>query len=70
MFDLKRLNISTNTAFEGTNYDPDRRYRVEGRLPWWTPMIPMGETNVNTAITSEEQNPDPTNLVKPVVGGK
>ena len=66
MFDMKRLNIGVNTAYEGTNYDPDRRFNQEGRLPWWTPMIPKGEVDVNKGINEDTQNPDPTNLVLPV----
>ena len=66
MFDMKRLNIGVNTAYEGTNYDPDRRFIQEGRLPWWTPMIPKGEVDVNKGINEDTQNPDPTNLVLPV----
>ena len=66
MFDMKRLDIGVDNAYEGTNYDPDRRFRHDGRLPWWTPMIPKGEVDVNKGIDEDTQNPDPTNLLTPV----
>ena len=66
MYDMKRLNMGVNCAYEGTNYDPQRRFNSETRLPWWTPMIPMGETQVNLGIPANENNPDPTNVVEPL----
>lgn len=63
MYDMKRLNMGVNCAYEGSNYDPQRRFNTETRLPWWTPMIPLAETQVNLGIPAEDNNPDPTNVV-------
>lgn len=66
MYDMKRLNMGVNCAYEGTNYDPQRRFNTKARLPWWTPMIPLGETQVNQGIPAKDNNPDPTNVVEPL----
>lgn len=65
MYDMKRLNMGVNCGYEGTNYDEQRRFNSEGRLPWWTPMIPQAETQVNLGIPADKNNPDPTNLLQP-----
>ena len=67
MYDMKRLDIGVKCGYEGTNYDEQRRFNSEGRLPWWTPMIPQSETQVNLAIPVDKNNPDPTNLILPWV---
>ncbi len=63
MFDYKRLDMGVNTSFEGTNYDPNRRFKSEGRVPWWTYCIPQGEVQMNTALKGLN-NPDPTLTLK------
>ena len=59
MYDMKRLDMGINTAFKDTNYDPNRRFVSEGRVPWWTYCIPQGEIQVNTALKGMN-NPDPS----------
>ena len=59
MFDMKRLDMGINTAFKDTNYDPNRRFVSEGRVPWWTYCIPLSEIQVNTALKGLN-NPDPS----------
>ena len=65
MFDMKRLDMGVNSAFPGTNYDEQRRFKTEGRVPWWTYCIPQGEMQLNTAL-SGKNNPDPSNSLKTV----
>ena len=59
MYDMKRLDMGVNTAFKDTNYDPNRRFVSEGRVPWWTYCIPQSEIQVNTALKGLN-NPDPS----------
>ena len=66
MFDMKRLDMGVHCSYKGTNYDEQRRFNSEGRLPWWTPMIPQSETQVNLGIPADQNNPDPTNLITPI----
>ena len=68
MYDMKRLNKGVECAYEGSNYDPQRRFNSEGRLPYWTPQIPQSETQVNLGIKAEDNNPDPTDVFTPVKG--
>ena len=63
MFDMKRLDIGIDTKYEGTNYDPNRRFKSEGRVPWWTYCIPQGEMQLNTALKAKN-NPDPSLTLK------
>jgi hypothetical protein len=65
---MKRLNKGVECAYEGSNYDPQRRFNSEGRLPFWTPQIPQSETQVNLGIKAEDNNPDPTDVFTPVKG--
>jgi hypothetical protein len=67
MYDMKRLDMGVKCNYEGTNYDEQRRFNTEGRLPWWTPMISDAETQVNMGIPAEQNNPDPTGVVEVVV---
>ena len=67
MYDMKRLDMGVETGYKGTNYDEQRRFNHDGRLPWWTPMISDAETQVNLGIPAEQNNPDPTNVVEVVV---
>ena len=63
MYDMKRLNKGVQCAYPGTNYDPQRRFNTDGRLPFWTPQIPLSETQVNLGIKAEDNNPDPTDVI-------
>ena len=63
MFDYKRLDMGIETNFEDTNYDENRRFKTNGRVPWWTYCIPQGEIQMNTALKGLN-NPDPSMTLK------
>ena len=63
MYDYKRLNKGINTKYDGTNYDPNRRFQTDVRVPWWTYCIPLGEIQVNAALKGLN-NPDPSLTLK------
>lgn len=63
MYDMKRLDMGVDCQYEGTNYDEQRRFSTSHRLPWWTAVIPQSETQINTAIPANLNNPDPTDVV-------
>ena len=65
MYDMKRLDMGIDTAYEGTNFPADARFKTEGRVPWWTYCIPLGETQINLAI--DENNPNPSQAYDPVL---
>ncbi len=65
MYDMKRLDMGIDTAFEGTNYPADARFIIEGRVPWWTYCIPLGETQINLGI--DENNPNPSQSWDPIL---
>ena len=66
MYDMKRLNMGIDTAYEGNNFPTDARFTIEGRVPWWTYCIPLGETQVNLAIV-DLNNPNPSQSWDPVI---
>ena len=65
MYDMKRLDMGIDTAFQGTNFPADARFQIEGRVPWWTYCIPLGETQINLAI--KENNPNPSQSWDPIL---
>lgn len=69
MFDMKRLDMGVVTAFEETNYPSGAWFITEGRLPWWTPSLPLGESQVNLALVNL-LNPDPTYGVESLEAGE
>lgn len=65
MYDMKRLDMGINTAYQGTNFPVDARFEIKGRVPWWSYCIPLGETQINQAI--KENNPNPSQSWDPVL---
>lgn len=66
MYDMKRLDMGIDTAFDGTNFPADARFKIEGRVPWWTYCIPLGETQINLAIV-DLNNPNPSQSWDPEI---
>lgn len=66
MYDMKRLDMGIDTAFEGTNFPADARFKIEGRVPWWTYCIPLDETQINLAIV-DLNNPNPSQSWDPEI---
>ena len=66
MFDMKRLDKGYDSAFEGTNYPADARFKIAGRAPWWSYCIPKDETDMNKAAALQGSNPNPSQAFKPV----
>ncbi len=64
MYDLKRLDRAIDSAYKGTNFDVDGRFRTNGRLAWWTYCIPQGETQINLGI--KVNNPNPSQAWDPI----
>lgn len=65
MYDMKRLDMPIDSAYQGTNFDPDARFKTNGRLAWWTYCIPQGETQINLGIQCN--NPNPSQAWDPVL---
>ena len=64
MFDMKRLDMSTRRGYVGTNSPNSYRLNTEGRAPYWNFVITRGETQNNPVIATQN-NPDPSQTVKP-----
>ena len=64
MFDMKRLDMSTRRGYVGTNSPASYRLNTEGRAPYWNFVISRGETQNNPVIATQN-NPDPSQTVKP-----
>lgn len=64
-FDIKRLNLSVDRAYEGTNFPEATQFRTQGRPAWMNFVLPRTETLYNSAAT-HYNNPDPSNLYTPV----
>ena len=62
---MKRLDMPIDSAYQGTNFDPDARFKTNGRLAWWTYCIPQGETQINLGIQCN--NPNPSQAWDPVL---
>lgn len=62
MFDMKRLNISSQRGYVGTNSPVAYRLNCEGRAPYWNFVISRGEVMNNTALP-DNNNPDPSGMV-------
>lgn len=67
MFDMKRLNMSSSRGYVGTNAPASYRLNVNGRAPYWNFVITRSETQNNPAVANQN-NPDPSGLVKPWQG--
>lgn len=59
-FDIKRLNLSVNRAYAGTNFPAATRFSTNGRPAWMNFVIPRTETLYNSSVT-HYNNPDPSN---------
>jgi hypothetical protein len=68
MYDMKRLDMGIDSAYEGTNFDESGRFTTTGRLPWWTYCIPQGETQINLGI--KYNNPNPSQAWDPILPKK
>lgn len=62
-YDLKRLNYSIATAYNGTNVPSSSSIKTEGRAPWWNFVIPDSAIYKNSAL-SGHNNPNVSNLVQ------
>ncbi len=60
-FDVKRLNMSVERGYKGTNFRSDARFNTKGRPAWMNICIVQSEKNNNSALIGYE-NPDPTGL--------
>ncbi len=60
IFDYKRLNQGITRGYPGTNIPAVARFNCDGRSPQWNIVITRGESQSNTAINQETNNPDPT----------
>ena len=66
MFDMKRLNMGVN-GVDNENFSPNAYIKHDSRLPWWNMPLPLSELQVNTAITTELNNPNAGMGVMPEV---
>lgn len=62
LFDMKRLGISSERGYKGTNSPADYRLNCDGVAPYWTFVITRSETMNNPAVTAFN-NPDPSEMV-------
>ena len=65
MYDYKRLNQGITRGYTDTNFPAVATFNTEGRSPQWNIVITRGEFQSNTAINQDNNNPDPTSLLKP-----
>lgn len=65
-YDYKRLNLSIETGYEGTNVPSDCRFATNGRAPWWNFCLPESEAMKNLALEGYN-NPNPVGIVQPWV---
>ena len=65
MFDYKRLNHGFTRGYKGTSHATVARLNCSnGRSPQWNIVITRGEFQSNLAINDDNNNPDPTGLLK------
>lgn len=60
-FDYKRLNMSVDRTYQGTNFYPLAQFRTAGRPAWMNICIVQLEKESNRALLGWE-NPDPSGL--------
>ncbi|NDV68244.1 RagB/SusD family nutrient uptake outer membrane protein [Dysgonomonas sp. 25] len=63
-FDYKRLNLSVNRGYTGTNHSEVCRFNTTTRPAWMNFCIVLTEKNNNSALVGYE-NPDPSDLYVP-----
>jgi hypothetical protein len=60
-FDIKRLNMSVDRTYSGTNFYANCRFKSTGRPAWMNIVIVRSEGNSNAAVNGWN-NPDPSGL--------
>ena len=63
-FDIKRLNLSVNRGYKGTNFKAQARFNTNGRPAWMNLCIVVTEERNNTGLKGYE-NPDPSDVYTP-----
>ena len=63
-FDYKRLDFGFARGYDGSNHAPIYMYNCHGRSPQWNLVITRTESQSNSAIDEDNNNPDPSNLIK------
>ncbi len=63
VFDYKRLNAGITRGYRGTNHPGIYCFNTDGRSPAWNVVITRGESQGNTAITTSNNNPDPSGTI-------
>ena len=64
LYDYKRLDMGITRAYAGSNHAGVFKYNTTGRSPQWNIVITRAEFQSNTAITKENNNPDPSGSIK------
>lgn len=65
IYDYKRQNRGITRDYKGsvaTNFTTDYLLNTTGRSPQWNFCIPLSELQTNRGITSDTNNPDPTDF--------
>ena len=64
-FDIKRLGMSINRGYSGTNHYDAARFNTDGLAPWYNICINIRELQNNAAFNNDPAkcNPDPTETV-------
>ncbi|MBR6054770.1 MAG: RagB/SusD family nutrient uptake outer membrane protein [Bacteroidales bacterium] len=64
-YDYKRLEHSITRGYDESNEAGVFRLNTEGPSPQWNIVIPISETNYNSGIPENKNNPDPSGLLTP-----
>ncbi len=62
-YDYKRLNQPITRGYEGSNHNASYMFNTTSRSPQWNIVITRGETQANSGITNELNNPDPSETI-------
>lgn len=65
MYDYKRLNMGITRGYKDTNFPSDARFNTTGRSPQWNIVISRLEYQSNVGVTTDLNNPDPTEVLIP-----
>ena len=65
LFDLKRLDMSVQNGYEGTNSPSGAQFTTDGRAPWWNYVLPLSAEQQNLALKGFN-NPNTSNTYKSV----
>lgn len=63
IFDYKRLDMGITRSYAGSNHAGVFKYNTEGRSPQWNIVITRAEFQSNTAISDNNNNPDPSGKI-------